>query len=317
MRLRLRPAAALAPLLVVALIGAGCGNSKDDSSKDSGSTDATALLQKAFAQPVKSADLNIDAKVDLDGVKGINGPLEFKVAGPFKSNGTKALPVADFKMTTAGAGQNINAGFILTNDNAYVTIQGQSYEVGTKLFNTFKSGVASAPAQANPSTTLKKFGVDPAKWLTDAKVEDGPDVGGDSTRKITGTVDVGALVKDVFAAARSPKLRKQLEATGQPVPSIPNVSDKELKQVEDAIKKATVEVDVDGNDVARRVAAAIDFTIPAGVNAGSLKGGSATFEYSLPKIGVEPVIKAPANPQPLSGLLGSLGLGGSLKLPSQ
>jgi hypothetical protein len=315
MRLRLRPAVALASLLVVALIGAGCGSSD---SKSSGSTDAGALLKKAFATPIKSAVLDVDAKVDLDGVKGINGPIEFKIAGPFKSNGPKALPVAAFKLNAAGAGQNITGGFSLTKDNAYVTFQGQSYELGTKIFNSLKSGVASAPAQQKPSTVLQKFGVDPSKWLTDAKVEDGPDVGGDSTRKITGTVDVARLVKEVFAAAKSPSLRKQLQATGQPVPAIPKVSDAQLKQVEDAVKKATVEVDVDGNDIARRVAAAVDFEIPKGVNAGSLKGGSAAFEFSFPKLGVEPNVQAPSNPQPLSALLGAFGLGGnSLKQPAQ
>lgn len=315
MRTRLRPAAFLASLLAIGLIAAGCGDS-DGEKSSSGSSDAQALLTKAFEKPVPSADVDLDATVNLKGIPGLGGPIGLKIDGPYASNGQKKIPSVDWDIALEVLGQTLTGGLILTPENAYVDFQGQAYEAGTSAFSAFERAYAAQPDSEPTGGTFKALGIDPSKWLTDAEVADGPDIGGDSTRKITGEVDVAAVVRDVLELAESPAVRKQLESSGTPVPAVPKVTDKQIKQIEDAIESATIEVDVDENDIARRVAGDVAFVIPEGVDAGGLESGSVKLAYSLPKLGVKVDPKAPKNPRPLSDLLAGLGgLTGGLSSP--
>ena len=101
----------------------------------------------------------------------------------------------------------------------------------------------------------------------------GPTVGGDSTRKITGEVNVGEVVRDVFELA---EVTGRAQAARVERPAGPGGPESQRRtrssKIEDAIKTATIEVDVDENDVARRVAGDVAFEIPNGVNAGQAQG---------------------------------------------
>ena len=304
----------LALLAVLMLTLAGCGG---DDGGGGDSKDARALLEKAFSKQVDSAELKLDLKADLKGLDQLKGPVSLALSGPFKSTGDKSLPVLDWDMKVRFAGQTIDAGLIVAEDNAYVSFRGQAYEVGKQLFSQIKSSLAKQQEQAGGQQSLKRFGIDPAGWLDDPKVEDGEDIGGDSTRKVSGDVDVKQVVKDVLEALRSPTLRRQLESQGQQVPPVPEVSDEDIDKVADAIKELRFEVNVDENDIARRLFAEADFDVPEGTNAGPLMGGKVTFGLVLEEVGVDPEITAPARPQPLSSLLGQFGLGGRPAIPQQ
>ena len=302
-------------LLVLVLALGGCGG--DDGGGGEGSKEARALLEKAFSKQVDSAELKLDMKADLEGLDQLKGPITFNISGPFKSRGEKALPVLDWDVKVRFAGQTIDAGVVVTDDNAYVTFRGQAFEVGKQLFSQLKKNFADQQKQAGEQQSLKRFGIDPTGWLDDPEVEDGEDIGGDATRKISGDVDVKQVVKDVLGALRSPALRRQLESQGQAVPSVPEVSDEDIDKVADAVKELRFEVNVDEDDVARRLFAEADFDVPEGANAGALRGGKVTFAFVLQEVGVDPRIEAPEDPQPLGALLGQFGLGGGLAIPQQ
>lgn len=301
-------------LLVLVLALGGCGG---DDGGGEGSTEARALLEKAFAKQVDSAELNLDMKADLEGLDQLKGPITLNISGPFKSRGEKALPVLDWDVKVRFAGQTIDAGIVVTDDNAYVSFRGQAFEVGEQLFSQLKKSFAQQQKQAGEQQSLKQFGIDPTGWLDDPGLEDGEDIGGDSTRKISGDVDVRQVVKDVLGALRSPVLRRQLESQGQVVPPVPEVSDEAIDKVADAVKELRFEVNVDENDVARRLFAEAEFDVPEGTDAGALEGGKATFSFVLEKVGVDPRIVAPKDPQPFGALLGQFGLGGGLAIPQQ
>lgn len=308
------PSRLLALLATLVLALAGCGG---DDGGGEGSKDARALLEKAFDKQVDSADLRLDLKADLEGLDQLKGPISLSIEGPFKSNGPKELPNLDWDVKVGGLPQDIDAGLSVTGDNAYVEFRGQSYEVGKQLFSQLKRSFAQQQRQSGGQQSLRQFGIDPAKWLDDPKVEDGEDVGGDSTRKVSGDVDVKQVVKDVLEALRSPALRRQLESQGQTVPQIPEVGDDTIDEVADSIKELRFEVNVDGNDIARRLFAEAEFDVPEDADAGPLEGGKVSFSYVLEKVGIDPDIKAPSNPQPLGALLRQFGLGTGLALPQQ
>lgn len=301
-------------LVVLVLALGGCGG---DDGGGEGSKEARTLLEKAFSKQVDSAELKLDVKADLEGLDQLKGPITLNVSGPFKSRGEKALPVLDWDVKVRFAGQTIDAGIIVADDNAYVSFRGQAFEVGEQLFSQLKKSFAQQQKQTGQQPSLKRFGIDPAGWLDDPEVEDGEDIGGDATRKISGDVDVRQVVKDVLGALRSPALRRQLESQGQVVPPVPEVSDEDIDKVADAVKELRFEVNVDENDVARRLFAEADFDVPEDTNAGALKGGKVTFAFVLEKVGVDPKIEAPEDPQPLGALLGQFGLGGGLAIPQQ
>ena len=102
------------------------------------------------------------------------------------------------------------------------------------------------------------------------------------------------------------------------MPQVPEVSQDDVDKVADAIKELRFEVERGrGRRGAGGCSPRPSSTCPRAPTPAQLTGGKVSFEFVLEKVGVDPDIKAPANPQPLSGLLGQFGLGGGLALPQQ
>jgi len=301
---------ALIATLTLALVGAGCGG--DDSGGGS-SGDATERLEKAFETEVTNGDLALTFEATLDGVEDLDGPLKFTLEGPYAQDSPEDFPVLDWQITAEGAGQSFEAGVIATEDNAYVEYKGESYEVGTELFGQLKSQQEGRSSSITPQS-LKALGVDPSGWLTDAEIEDGEEIGGDSTELVTGDVDVPAVIEDLLKVAQSPAVRQQLEAQGLSDPESDEPSDEDLQEIEDSIDKLSVEFNIDEDDVLRRTSVDADFTIPEGADVDSLEGGSVTLDFVLREVDVEPEIEPPANPRPIQELISQFS-GGSGAAP--
>ncbi len=90
-----------------------------------------------------------------------------------------------------------------------------------------------------------------------------------------------------------------------------------MERVTDAIENVRFEVNVDEDGVARRLFAEVDFDVPDDADVGELDGGKISFGFVLEEVGIDPEIEAPSDAQPLSVLLGQLGLGGGLAIPQQ
>lgn len=310
-RLRLVTLLAIVVSLVLALTLAACGG--DDAGGGS-SEDATALLERSFKKTVTKGDLDLNIEAALDGVEDLKGPLKLTLTGPYAQETPKDFPILDWDVSAEGGGQSFKAGVIVTGDNAFVEYNGENYEVGTELFSQLKEQQESQQESFTPQG-LKALGIDGAKWLKNAKVADGEDIGGDSTQLVTGDVDIERVVKDVFKLIQSPAVRQQLESQGQAVPDVPEPSAEDIKKIEDAIDKLELEVNVDEDDYVRRTFLDSDFTVPEGTGAGELKGGSVSFDYTLTSVGEDPKIEAPSGAKPIQELLSQFGLGGAGAAP--
>ncbi len=67
-------------LAVLPVAAAGCGGGDDDG----GSDDATALIDKAFTNPIKSADVKLQAELKVQGLQGLNDtPIQLAASGPY------------------------------------------------------------------------------------------------------------------------------------------------------------------------------------------------------------------------------------------
>src|SRR5215208_2355271 len=162
-------------LLCLALVAAlltACGGG--------GSGDVKETLDKAFSTPIKSARIDLEVTLKLDGIQQLKDPIKLSVQGPYATGGSQTIPKADWDIAASAAGQNFSAGFISTGDNAWVGFQGQNYEVGKEAVARINQQIKQA-AGKDKNKGLSEFGIDPRNWLTDAEDEGGEKVGGTDT----------------------------------------------------------------------------------------------------------------------------------------
>jgi hypothetical protein len=294
---------ALFVLLFAALVLVSCGGGDDKE-------DVQDVLDKAFSSSIKSADLKVDASVQVKGSPGLEKPLRISATGPFRTNEGK-IPSVDIelKVGTDGGGQTITTGFLSTGDRAFVKFQDVYYEQP-----------ASQVAKANRSLSqdkggrgsLRSLGLDPRSWLGEAKDEGEEEVAGVTTRHVSGTLDVAAVMRNLNAFVRKSGAALG-SATGQAPPK--PLSDADIQKVSEVVKDPTFNVYVgEDDDIIRRVAGKIEFDVPEESRAtlGGIQSGAIEFQVEFSDVNGDQQIEAPAQARPLSDLTTSLGGGGTL-----
>ena len=294
---------------------AGCGG---DDAKVSSGTDPQALIDKTFSgkKEIKSGKIDLKIGVDISGGDaGISGPIALKLSGPFESVGTGKFPKLGLDAAFEGAGQSIKAGVVSTGDKGFLSLQGTSYVISPPIFSQFKSAyeqaAKDAQADAPKDQSLGTLGIDPRRWLTNAKNAGEAKVGDADTIKLTGDVDISKLLDDVNTAL-SKAGSLGLGAAGAGVPT--KITDEQKAQVEQAVKDLTVEIYTGKADsILRRIVIKLSVADPTGAGSGSAK---IDIDLSLLDLNEAQKFVEPANPKPLDELLGSLGglggLGGAL-----
>lgn len=303
---RLRPLM----LLVIALASlavAACGGG-DDEGKATSSTDVNKLLKDTFSgqNNVKSGKLNLLLDIDSSAAGAAAGPVSVKLAGPFESQGTGRLPKFKIDAALAGAGQNLKAGATSTGDKGFISFQGQNYAVSDEVFKQFKASYEQAQKQAGSGAkpqSLATLGIDPQKWLKNAKNAGEAKVGDEDTIKITGDVDVDALLDDLDKAlgqARSLGLQGAENLPSKLTPA-------QRKQFADSVKNLKVEIYTGKKDaILRRM------VVKLGLSQASDKSKTANvgLDLSLLDVNEGQEIEAPSNAKPFDQLLGQLGASG-------
>jgi hypothetical protein len=311
---RLRPElarAAAAAVLAVLLIGvAGC-------SSHGGSNSANALLRQTFAGgSIHSGKLALDLGLNLQGVKSLPGPIDFKIDGPFQGSGQGQLPKFSLTLTVAGTGQSLSAGLTSTGTKGYLVFQGTPYALADSQFATFRQQYlqAQAKSRANKSSTLASLGVDPTRWLVNPHRAGTQDVGGAQTIHLTAGIDVGRFLDDVNTL-----LSKASRLGAGTVASLPqSLSAHQRSAVARSVKSASVDVYTGSADkILRRLDLKLNLSVPSDLRsaANGLSGGTINFDLLLADVNSPQTIPAPANARPLSALLGLLGTSSSGATP--
>ena len=307
MRLR-----SLLPLLVALLAAGllvGCGGGDDDGTQADSSTDVDQLLKDTFSGKKEIKSGKIDLALNADA--GSSGTFAVKVSGPFETQGASELPKLDIDASLEGGGQSFQAGVTSTGDKGFVSYGGTDYEVSGPVFQQFKAGYEQSAKQAgsqNKDQSLATLGIDPSKWLTNAKNAGEAKVGDTDTVKITGDVDVPKLLEDVNTALQ--KIRA-IGGTGtENLPEQLSAADK--KQAQDAIKDLSVEIYTGADDkILRRFVVAMTLEVPN--DSGAKQSADVKLDLQLLDLNESQDIKAPENTKPFAQLLGKLnglGLGG-------
>jgi hypothetical protein len=305
--MRLRPLFSLALIALAIALLAGCGGGGDDQA--SSSTDVNQLLKDTFSgsKDVKSGKLDLALSANAGGQD-----IAVKVAGPFESQGSGRLPKLAIDLSFQGGGQSLEAGVTSTGDKGFVNYGGTDYAVPGPVFEQFKAGYEQSAKEASDKgngQSLATLGIDPTKWLTNAKNEGDAKVGDTDTIKITGDVDVPKLLDDVNTA-----LQKIRSLGGSQAANLPGqLSAKEKQRAADAIKNVDVEIYTGKDDkILRRIVVAAKLDVPNQSGSGT-QSADVNFDLQLLDLNESQDINAPSNTKPFSELmnkLNGLGLGG-------
>src|SRR3954451_6967419 len=252
---------------------AACGGKSSD--------DVKSTLDKAFATPVKSG--NMDLEVTLTG-EGLKQPAKISLRGPYARGAAKQLFKADWLLSVAGAGQNFS--FKSTGDNSWLGFAGQEYEVGKKSTADLGKALPHFAALRN--------------WFADPKDEGSSKINGVETDHISAGLDVDRVLNDLQRSLKSASKNQ----------NVPQISAAQRKRFADFVKKTRFDVYVGKSDhVIRRLATTVAFTVPKGQQAaaGSLQNGTLSLAIEFSDVGKPQNITAPTKSRPLSALTSQFG----------
>ena len=299
-RLRRRAGAVLlAPVAACLLAACGGGGNEED---------ARQLLDKAFSHEIRSADLELEAQLQVRGSKALDRPIRIRATGPYRSNQGK-LPALDldFRVNAGGGGQTVETGFVSTGNRSFIKFQGVYYEQPASDVDRTNRLLGRGGGR---KSSLKALGLDPRSWLRDAKEEGTEDVAGVETRHVSGKLDVERLVRDFNSFVRRSGKTIAGAAGGGPAPE--PLSDSDVKKVADVVEDPTFDVYVGKEDeIVRRVSGRLDLDVPERDrdSVGGIEGGSLQFSIEFGDVNGDQRIEAPAKARPLSDLTRSLGTG--------
>lgn len=291
---------ALVLALCVAVLGiASCGG--DDGGGDE---DPQELLDATFSNQ-ESVDSGVfDLSLDVAAEGGENaGSFEASLGGPFQSTdgGFPEFDLdAELNLDSDVQDFSGEAGLTSAGDSAFVSFQGTDYEVPADAFREFTQSYAELQQQSQSEeeqggNLLSSLGVDPSGWLTDLENEGTEDVEGTETVKITGTADVPKLVEDLRTLAENAP-----EAVGQQDLDA-------LGDLTDVVESADFSFYTGSDDdILRKVEASLHLN-PAD-SEGAPDSVDVDFSLTLSELNEPQEISAPADAQPLQGLLDTLGV---------
>lgn len=169
----------LAILLIPVVNVAGCGGS------DHKTVNPEAMLDAAAAHPVTSANIDLDLRAAVRGVEQLSGPLRLRLSGPYVSGAGRTVPRFDWRMNASALGFPVGGRLVSTGDNAYLTVYGDTYEVGTDAVAAANARIAESPP------------VHPRSWFGRARVVGQGNEGGVDCERISAPLRGDAMARDL------------------------------------------------------------------------------------------------------------------------
>jgi hypothetical protein len=306
---RPRLLSAFAVLIALSMSLAACGGGGDRSSES-----PQTVLDEATLQGIESGNIDLSLGVVAQGPKG--GNIDVSLSGPFQGEGAGGLPQLDMnakaKGTFNGKDIDFDGGLVLLPNTAYVGYEGVEYRVDPTTFSFVESTLIQAQREAGAETGAEGVaacqeefgGLKVADFLEGGSNEGSADVGGTSTTKVSGELNVSGALDTVLEVVESQACRAQLAAAG-PLPSESEI-EKAKQEVSGAVKSAHVDVYVGDDDIVRQITAQL--TIEPKNGGSGPKSVEIDLDLKLTEVNEEQTISAPAKAEPLSKLFIKLGI---------
>jgi len=298
-----------AALALSALVVASCGGSSGGAADGGGTdgSDAQALLDRAFSQPIDSADVDIDAQIEIEGLECFDEPLRVQATGPYVKS-EDALPQLDLDVgiDAQGAGQTIQSGLLSTGDRVFLKFGGDFYELPPE--QVARNNRRLSRDGRGDGSSLSDLGLDPGRWVVDASLEGEEQIDGVATEHVSGTLDVEALVDDLNGLLRR-------SAGGLGGDDAQPLGRADVERLTQRVENPTFDVYVGKrDDVIRRLSARVEVSVPEDdrQDAGGIVGASIRLSAELRDVGGDQEVEPPSESRPLSDLTSQLGSLGSI-----
>jgi len=243
---RRRLTCVLAPLVLLGLVGAGCGGSGNKPSASGATTAAASGDAKSILSSIKPITQEGPQKLAFKLGVDLNGTLKDPTMAALLGSGTIALDlsgpidttakVADLTFAATAGKINLAGGLRVAGDKAFLKLKDKWYALPLSSLNSATTG--SNPS-VDPAKILAALG-DPSDLVTNATVVGAEDIEGISTDHIAGDIDTAALVKAIARVAAS------LGSNTGPI-NAKQITDA-TAQLEKFVKKAKVELWIGRDD---------------------------------------------------------------------
>jgi hypothetical protein len=279
---------------------------------DGGSEDPQTVIDEATLQGIEGGVIDLSLVIDAQGEEG--GDLDASLKGPFQQGATKDdLPQLDLNAKAKGSieGERVDfdGGLMLLPSSAYVNYQGVEYEVDPSTYSFVESIIDPSVAEERPgegegaslglTDCQETVGeLKPADFTSNLKDGGEADVGGTTTTKISGELDVTSAINSLIEITGDPACEAQLNSAG-PLPSKTELEEAR-SEVKGGVKSAKIDVYVGDDDIVRRISAQLEIE-PKGSGKGPRRA-EVDLDLKLTEVNEEQEIAAPQGAKPLSDL---------------
>jgi hypothetical protein len=286
-------------LTLAALVAGGCGGGDGAST----SPQTAKLLADTFgaAKPMRSGRIDLTLDVRARGLPNLREPLVAHVTGPFQSTGAGKAPKFAFDLDLASGASKVQAGAISTGTKGYLTFAERAYALPDGAFGSLGTG------KPGSGLSLRALGIDPRRWLRDARQEGEADVIGARTIHLAAGVDVERLLADVDRLLAKAGSSGVAGATGTQVPTSLDADTR--RTIERSIRAASMDIWTVREDHAlRRIAVDVRFDVPrdARPKGSAQQSGSVRFDLAFAALNQEQAIGPPAHARPVAELAAAM-----------
>jgi hypothetical protein len=268
-----------ASLVALVLFLAGCG----------GGGEANKVLSDAAGNLGKLRSGDLTLRLVVSSRQGTKGRIGFELRGPFALR-PGGLPVAKIAYTQIAGAHEGTATFISTGAKAYAEVNGKAYELPPSSTESIRQA-----AGGGSGSGFGQLRID--NWVKNPKVTDGGDVGGVSTRHVSGDLDVVAAANGLL------DLIRQLGRAA------PTLEGDQAKQLEQAVQSSSFDLWSGRDDhLLRRLLLKADLglQVPESLRRvlGDIVGAKIDFELAVSGPNKPVSVPPPTNPLPSSQLPG-------------
>lgn len=294
------PSQRLVPVLLIAVLAVAfvalvatrlTGGGTEGEGSSGNASDAGKIVQKAFSsESVKSGRFEGDMSVSVQAAGG-NAPsaVDVSVKGAFDASNAQA-PKLDLNFSASGGGQSFRFGVVTTGNQAFVEVDGRTYQFPPDQFDRAFRSAGPQPAQQT-AAIFRSLGVDPRSWLINPTTQGTVTVDGVPTTHVRTGVDVDRMLDDFYALARR-------SGTDQ-------ISRNELQQAKSAFTGTTADLYVANSDgTLRKLSGTTTVQAPGGRGSGNVR-----FDLTLRDVNKPQEITAPSDARSFAGFEQALSRG--------
>jgi hypothetical protein len=304
---RIRIFALFAILAALATTFAACGGGDDS---DSSGEDPQKVVESASLKGVTSGELEMSLHVKADTEEG--GEVDVELSGPFEAKTQKELPQLDLTASVSGSAEgediNFDGGITLLTDRGFIEYEGAAYEIDPTTFGFVKSALEQAQQQGESETgnitacQEAAEGLEFSQFSDNLANEGSEDVGGTSTTKVSGDLNVSGAVDALIELTEDPACKSQIEAAGDTLPL--DELEEAKGQLTKAIKKSHVDLYVGEDDIVRKMALELMVESPEDAS----ETVELELEIAVNGVNEEQSFSTPENAKPLKALFNKLGV---------